>query len=104
MFSHRQTCLSTVPPVLSDRRLTHIIIEDIGPAVDGGRYPVKRVVGEPCVVEADIFRDGHQALRAVIKWRREADESFAEEPMIVIVNDRWRGQFTPTENARLPPA
>lgn len=100
MFSHQQTPVPTEPPVPTDRRLTHIIIEDISPTVDGGRYPVKRVVGEPCVVEADIFRDGHQVLRAAVKWRREADESFAEEPMIVLANDRWRGQFIPSENAR----
>ena len=41
--------------------------------VDCGRYPVKRVMGEPCVVEADIFRDGDHVLHAVIKWRARAN-------------------------------
>jgi hypothetical protein len=35
--------------------------------VDCGRYAVKRVVAEPCVVEADIFRDGDHVLHALIK-------------------------------------
>jgi starch synthase (maltosyl-transferring) len=96
MSSHQQ---SRLPPVPSDSRLSHIIIEDITPAVDGGRYPVKRIVGERCVVEADIFRDGHQILRAAVKWCRDKHEVFAEAPMIALENDRWRGEFVPSENA-----
>jgi starch synthase (maltosyl-transferring) len=82
------------------RRLSHICIEDVTPSVDCGRYPAKRIVGEPCVVEADIFRDGHQVLRAAVKWRRKQDEVFEEAPMLALDNDRWRGEFIPTENAR----
>jgi starch synthase (maltosyl-transferring) len=52
------------------------------------------------VVEADIFRDGHQLLRAAVKYRRKSDESFSESPMVLFDNDRWRGEFTPTENTR----
>src|SRR5580658_1400713 len=84
----------------SGRRLSHIIIEDVTPSVDGGRYLAKRIVGEPCVVEADIFRDGHQVLRAAVKWRRKQDEVFDEAQMVALDNDRWRGEFCPTENAR----
>jgi starch synthase (maltosyl-transferring) len=84
----------------SGRRLSHIIIEDVTPSVDGGRYPAKRIVGEPCVVEADIFRDGHQVLRAAVKWRRKQDEVFDEAPMLAVDNDRWRGEFLPTDNTR----
>jgi hypothetical protein len=38
-----------------------IYIEDVYPVVDGGRFPVKRIVGEEVDVWADIFRDGHVA-------------------------------------------
>src|SRR5258707_622806 len=86
--------------VSSGRRLNHIIIEGVTPSVDGGRYPAKRIAGEPCVVEADIFRDGHQVLRAAVKWRRKQDEVFDEAPMAALDNDRWRGEFIPTDNAR----
>ena len=81
-------------------RLSHIVIEDVTPSVDGGRYPANRIAGEPCVVEADIFRDGHQVLRAAVKWRRKQDEVFDEAPMAAIDNDRWRGEFIPADNAR----
>jgi starch synthase (maltosyl-transferring) len=80
--------------------LGHILIEAVQPAVDGGRYPAKRIVGEPCAVEADIFRDGHQIIRAALKYRRKSDESFSESPMLLFDNDRWRGEFLPTENTR----
>jgi len=39
------------------------VIEAVTPMVDCGRFPVKRVAGEPCVVEADIFRDGDHVLQ-----------------------------------------
>ena len=74
------------------------VIEDITPLVDCGRYPVKRIVGEQCVVEADIFRDGHDLIRAAIKWRRRQDRRFSEAPMEPLENDRWRGEFPLSEN------
>ena len=86
--------------ILPERRLSHIVIEDVTPSVDCGHYPAKRIAGESCVVEADIFRDGHQVLRAAVKWRRKQDEAFDEAPMLPLDNDRWRGEFRPTENAR----
>ncbi len=86
--------------VSSGGRLSHIVIEDVTPSVDGGRYPAKRIAGERCVVEADIFRDGPQVLRAAVKWRRKRDEVFDEAPMLALDNDRWRGEFCPTDKAR----
>jgi starch synthase (maltosyl-transferring) len=78
----------------------HIVIEAATPTVDCGRYPVKRIAGETCIVEADIFGDGPAALAAVIKWRRTSDKGFHEAPMIQIDNDRWRGEFPLAENTR----
>jgi starch synthase (maltosyl-transferring) len=76
------------------------IIEAVTPSVDCGRYPVKRVVGETCVVEADIFRDGYEVIRAAVKWRRKCDEGFNESAMAPLDNDRWRGGFPLDENTR----
>jgi len=76
------------------------VIEAVTPAVDGGRYPVKRVVGESCVVEADILRDGDYVLRAVVKWRRRSEARFREAPMAHRDNDRWRGEFPLEHNDR----
>ena len=76
------------------------VIETITPMVDCGRYPVKRVMGEPCVVEADIFRDGDHVLHAVIKWRSGGETQFSESPMVHVDNDRWRGEFPLDRNDR----
>ena len=48
-----------------------VVIENITPQVDCGRYPVKRVVGEAVVVEADVFADGHDMVRCVLLYRSE---------------------------------
>jgi starch synthase (maltosyl-transferring) len=87
-------------PHSSRRRLARHIIEGVSPVVDCGRFPVKRIVGEDCEVEADIFRDGHDVIRAAIKWRRKADTIFEEAPMVPVGNDRWRGHFPLRDNTR----
>ncbi|HEX4616382.1 MAG TPA: maltotransferase domain-containing protein, partial [Stellaceae bacterium] len=69
-----------------------IQIEEVYPELDGGRYPVKRIVGELFEVWADLFRDGHDKLRAVVKYRHE-DEAWRETPFVFYDNDRWVGRF-----------
>jgi starch synthase (maltosyl-transferring) len=71
-----------------------VMIEDVTPQVDGGRFPVKRTVGELVVVEADIFVDGHDLLSAVLLFRHEEDAEWTEAPLEPLVNDRWRGSFS----------
>ncbi len=70
-----------------------VVIEGVAPEVDGGRFPIKRVVGEEVVVEADVFADGHDALTCLLLHRREGDDAWAEAPMELLGNDRWRGRF-----------
>lgn len=72
------------------------VVESVSPEIDGGRFAIKRVVGEKVVVEADIFADGHDQLSAVLKVRAEHDAHWTEIPMQLQVDDRWRGDFTVT--------
>ncbi|MBV9956467.1 MAG: alpha-1,4-glucan--maltose-1-phosphate maltosyltransferase [Pseudolabrys sp.] len=72
-------------------------IEDIFPCIDGGRYAVKRIAGEPVEVWADIFRDGHDQIAAALRWRRDGETRWHSAPMVFHSNDRWSGSFTPTE-------
>jgi starch synthase (maltosyl-transferring) len=81
------------------RAFPSAIIENLEPLVDGGRYPVKRVVGEDLVVEADIFKDGHDVVAAVLKWRILGKQQWRETPMVFVDNDRWRGVCTLYDNA-----
>lgn len=87
-------------PAPGPKPMRHVVIENVSPSVDGGAWPVKRVVGERCVVEADVFRDGHDKLRAVMLWRADGEADFEEVEMEHVVNDRWRGSFPLTENRR----
>jgi starch synthase (maltosyl-transferring) len=68
-----------------------IIIERIEPELDGGRYPVKRVVGDQLLVTADIFAEGHDLLDAAVLLRADDDPAWREAPMRPIENDRWSG-------------
>jgi len=77
-----------------------VIIEGVKPEVDGGRFPIKRVVGERVVVEADIFADGHDIISALLLYRAENDTKWAETPMEPLDNDRWRGSFAVAELGR----
>ena len=69
----------SIPSVgdLSGRR---IYIEDVYPLVDAGRFPVKRIAGEPVEVWADIFRDGHAVLAAELLWRSESIRQMVARP------------------------
>jgi len=72
------------------------IIRRITPSFDNARYAVKRAVGEEITVEADIFKEGHDAVTALLKWRRAGDELWRETPMIPLGNDRWSGTLCVT--------
>jgi starch synthase (maltosyl-transferring) len=76
------------------------IIEDIYPLIDGGQFPVKRIVGEPIDVWADIYRDGHEVISAALVWRREQDRDWQRAAMKHSGNDRWGGSFTPESPGR----
>jgi len=75
-------------------------IEDVYPLIDGGRFPVKRIVGERVEVWADIYRDGHDVVSAALIWRRERDREWRREPMTHHSNDRWGGSFVPDQPGR----
>jgi starch synthase (maltosyl-transferring) len=74
-----------------------VVIENVYPEIDGGRFPIKRIVGEQVIVTADIFADGHDAVSAVLLFRRGGETAWVEAPMVPEVNDRWHGSFTVLE-------
>jgi starch synthase (maltosyl-transferring) len=76
---------------------TRIEIQYPAPAVDGGRYAAKRCVGDSVTVSADIFRDGHDELRAVVRYREPGGRRWQEAEMRPIDAHldgvRWAGEF-----------
>ena len=77
-----------------------IVIEGVEPEIDSGRFPIKRIINDKVVVEADIFADGHDVLSAALLYRKEGNNSWIEVPMEFLVNDRWRGFFVVSELGR----
>jgi starch synthase (maltosyl-transferring) len=86
------------PDALGTRRT--IVIERIAPELDGGRFPVKRVVGDELLVTADVFADGHDLLDAALLLRAEDGAAWDETPMRPVDNDRWSGRIPLRRNAR----
>src|SRR5947207_1141506 len=111
-----------VHPDLRTRQ--RVIVERVWPEIDGGRFPIKRAVGEPVTVSADIFADGQDVLAGVVRYRRvpagrpspgdqrsagpaprtsndsrtdPADADWQEVFLIPRDNDRWEGTFTVSE-------
>jgi starch synthase (maltosyl-transferring) len=70
-----------------------IIIENVRPQIDGGRFPIKRVIGERVEVTADIFADGHDVLHAVLLHRPASQETWEEVDMQPVINDTWKAEF-----------
>lgn len=68
-------------------------ITAVRPQVDGGRYPVRRTVGESVAVEADIVTDGHDQIGAALRYRRAPDAEWSEACLAPFSNDAWRGEF-----------
>ncbi len=68
-----------------------VIVENLRPQIDQGRFPVKRVVGESLSVSADVFVDGHDRLSAVLLYRNVRERAWSEVPMKEVGNDLWEG-------------
>jgi starch synthase (maltosyl-transferring) len=75
-------------------RISRVVIENIEPQVDQGRFLVKQIVGMPCVIQADIFADGHQVIDADLVWYIEGQEETKRVPLQFLSNDRWQAEFT----------
>ncbi len=75
-----------------------IEIQYPAPVVDGGRFPAKRCIGDGVDVFADVFRDGHDLLRAVVRYRGPEKRRWRESEMRRIDAHldgvRWAGEFT----------
>jgi len=76
------------------------VIENVQPAIDCGRFPIKRVVGEDVNVEADIFTDKQDALTCLLRYRHESESAWHEVAMSPLGGDRWAASFTISELGR----
>src|SRR5919204_5221706 len=93
----RESRLASLPPFDT---YPAIAIEDVQPEIDGGRWPIKRVVGDTVEVSADIFKEGHDLFQARVICRPADQTEWHESPMRLVENDRWVGSFSVDRNTR----
>lgn len=94
-------------PTLKD----NLVIENIRPQVEGGRFMIKREPGDTVTLQADIFRHSHEKYDAAIFYRHVPAETpkkgakavksakpaavkWEKAPMHFVDNDLWEGSFT----------
>ena len=70
-----------------------VVIEEVQPEVNGGRYPAKRVVGDQVTVTAAIFSDGHDHVNARLLYRHADEKGFKSVPFTALPNDLWTAKF-----------
>ena len=71
-----------------------VIISGVTPSVDDGRFAAKRVTGDVVAVGANVFKDGHDLLRARVRYRGPGDDAWRTAPLTYVeAEDRWHGRF-----------
>jgi starch synthase (maltosyl-transferring) len=70
-----------------------VVIENVLPQVNCGLFPIKRIVDDLVSVQADVFGDGHDHVRARLLWKKDGESAWQTAEMLPLGNDRWRGEF-----------
>jgi starch synthase (maltosyl-transferring) len=71
-----------------------VIIEEIQPQVDCGRYPARRFLGDPVKISAAIFSDGHDHVAARLLYKHDSESAWQFAPMTELSNDVWTATIT----------
>ena len=79
---------------------TRVVISQVSPELDHGKYPIKAIPGDTITVDATIFADGHDVLAARLLYKPAPESAWQEAPMTLLGNDRWQGQFTVEQPGR----
>ena len=78
-------------PVEGRRR---VVIEEVQPQVDCGRYPAKRILGDAVTLTAAVFGDGHDHVSGRLLYRHSSETDWHFTPLTPLTNDRWTVTFT----------
>jgi len=71
-----------------------VVVLAVRPEVDGGRYPIKRVIGDTLAIEVDAVADGHDLVRAMLLDRAPGQTAWRETELVLGADDVWRAQIT----------
>jgi starch synthase (maltosyl-transferring) len=77
---------------------SRVVIEGVYPEVDGGRFQIKRVTGQPVFVVIDAHADGHNVVACAVLFRKSGAANWSEHRLLPAVEpDRFAGQFDVVE-------
>ena len=74
-----------------------VVIDNVQPEINNGRFDIKRIEGESVKVGADIFADGHEQVQAYLLFRKKGERYWQKKPMSIVAKDRWQGEFVVNE-------
>lgn len=80
--------MATIPSLKDN-----LVIENIRPQIEGGRFMLKREPGDSVTIQADIFRHSHEKYDAAIMYRHISKKKWEKAPMYFVANDLWEGTF-----------
>src|SRR5690606_3114891 len=66
-----------------------VVISNVSPMVEEGRYPAKSAEGEFVIISADVFSDGHDEIDASVLVQYPDTGEWREHDMDPSFNDRW---------------
>ena len=82
-------------------RQQRVVIDRVEPQINCGSFYIKRVVGQPVEVSADVLVDGHDVIAACVAYKHEKDRTWKEQRMTPGFNDSWHGSFTVSMRATM---
>ena len=77
-----------------------VVIDNVIPSVDDGRFAAKRIIAASIIVQADVLSDGHEGLAVELLWRALDENEWRRSEMSLLNNDRWQAGFAPTRVGR----
>jgi starch synthase (maltosyl-transferring) len=75
-------------------------IEQVRPVIDCGRSALKRVLGEPIDIEADVIVEGHERIACALLHAPAGRSTWTAVPMTPLGDDVWQATFVPGELGR----
>ena len=72
---------------------SRVVIEEVKPEIDGGRYAAKRIVGDRVRITAVIYTDGHDHVAARLLYRPASERAWRYAPFREVGNDVWEASF-----------
>jgi len=77
-----------------------VVVDQVTPHVDQGRFAVKLLLGRALEVSATVFADGHAHLGVCLLWRAADEPQWRSTAMRPLGNDRWTASVVPDRLGR----